>query len=105
MPDQVTTMFAAMTPPWHGKGIVLDHYPDSKEAYKASGLDWKVATGPARDHLSREIPGRVVIYRVKEGPDGEREDPILGLATTLYSPIQNKAMFEMGDAFFKDGRA
>lgn len=40
------SLFSVREMPWHGKGVVLDEYPDSlEEALTASGLGWRVNQG------------------------------------------------------------
>ena len=100
MSDEVETMFYAADRgmPWHGKGFALETAVSSKEAYVASGLNWEVKIGPLHDHLQRPIPNRVTIYRATD-------DKVLGDATDIYTPIQNQVLFDIGDAYFKDGAA
>ncbi len=42
MAANVETMFSVREKPWHGIGTVVQDAPDSKEAIRLAGLDWKV---------------------------------------------------------------
>ncbi len=42
MPANVETMFSTRVKPWHGIGTVLEECPNSEEALRLAGLDWKV---------------------------------------------------------------
>ena len=42
MSANVETMFSVRETPWHGLGTIIQDAPDSKEAIRLAGLDWKV---------------------------------------------------------------
>lgn len=94
----VEALFENMMPAWKGIGKDLSAYTDTREAYRNSGLAWTTKIGPLHDHLNRPIPGRVTIHRMED-------NEVLGIATDFYTPIQNRTMFDLGDALQADGRA
>ena len=42
MAAEVESMFYVRETPWHGLGTKVQEAPDSKEALRLAGLDWKV---------------------------------------------------------------
>lgn len=42
MAANVESMFSVRVKPWHGLGTVVEDAPDSGEAIRLAGLDWKV---------------------------------------------------------------
>lgn len=41
MSSDVETMFSVRVKPWHGIGTVIEECPNSREAIRLAGLDWK----------------------------------------------------------------
>ena len=48
MAAEVESMFYVRETPWHGLGTKVQEAPDSKEALRLAGLDWKVLQEPIR---------------------------------------------------------
>ena len=46
MSAEVETMFYLRKEPWHGLGTQVMEAPNSREALKLAGLDWKVVQEP-----------------------------------------------------------
>lgn len=46
MAANVETMFYVRQKPWHGLGTAIEEAPESKEALRLAGLDWKVRQIP-----------------------------------------------------------
>ena len=42
MAANVESMFYTRTKPWHGLGVQVQEAPESKDALRLAGLDWKV---------------------------------------------------------------
>ena len=42
MSANVETMFYTREKPWHGLGTRVEEAPDSREALRLAGLDWRV---------------------------------------------------------------
>ena len=42
MSANVESMFSVRETPWHGLGTIIQDAPDSKEAIRLAGLDWRV---------------------------------------------------------------
>lgn len=98
--------------PWGGFGNYIGNEAiSSKEAIKAAGLDWTVATKDlffkAPSHLicndldlenldTIKVPNKKVIYR-------ESDNSPLGVVGDRYSPIQNHEAFSMMDSLVDEG--
>jgi len=76
--------------PWHGLGIVLDDYVETKEAQKLAGLGWCVTKEPIFNRGGQEIPE---YYGVTRSDTGDT----LGIVKGQYEPYQNDEMFEFMD--------
>lgn len=53
MAAQVETMFSTRVKSWHGIGTVVEECPNSAEAIRLAGLDWKVGkrhSKPTTEH-------------------------------------------------------
>ena len=42
MAANVESMFYTRTQPWHGLGVQVQEAPESKDALRLAGLDWKI---------------------------------------------------------------
>ena len=57
MAANVESMFYVRETPWHGLGTKVQEAPDSKEALRLAGLDWKVLQEPIRTAQGEAVPG------------------------------------------------
>jgi len=90
--------------PWHGLGTRLDKPATAAEAIGAAHLDWRVSKkplylidGPNREFL---VPDRFAVVRedrMDECFDPARQ-PVLGVVSDAYTPLQNAEAFEFFDA-------
>lgn len=97
MPNCVETMFSVREVPWHGLGTIIEEAPDSKEAIKIAGLDWRVIQSPVicADNGSI-IPGFKANIR-------ETDRKVLGMVTDKYKIVQNEDAFAFTDALLGEG--
>lgn len=96
MATNVETMFYTREKPWHGLGTMVMEAPESKEALRLAGLDWKVLQEPVYTENEEMIPG----YRVNVR-DCDRK--VLGVVTDRYKVIQNEEAFAFTDALLGEG--
>lgn len=92
--------FGGNVPAWHELGTVIPEQAVSIDrALELAGLDWQVELA---DILTEEvvIPGRkATIRRIPNGPNASlAEVRPLGVVTDRYVPVQNRELFEFGDA-------
>ena len=57
MSADVETMFYVREKPWHGLGTVVMVAPDSAEALRLAGLDWKVVQEPVYTGYNEMVKG------------------------------------------------
>ena len=76
--------------PWHGLGTPVEEAPNSKEAIRIAGLDWKVNSMPIYTN-GVEIPGYRANVRDIDGA-------VLGLTKSRYQITQNEDAFEFTDS-------
>lgn len=86
MAAEVETMFSVRVKPWHGIGTVVEECPNSKEAIRLAGLDWKVEQREVCTDNSIPVSG----YRVNVR-DSDRS--ILGVVSDRYQVVQNEDAF------------
>lgn len=95
MAANVETMFSVREKPWHGLGTVVMEAPDSKEALKLAGLDWKVVQQPIFTDQ-----GMVHGYKANiRSTDHE----VLGVVSDRYKIIQNTDAFSFTDELLGEG--
>lgn len=97
MAANVETMFSVRETPWHGLGTIIQDAPDSKEAIRLAGLDWRVEQSDvicAAD--GSVIPGYKVNIRNTDGK-------VLGMVTDRYKIVQNEEAFAFTDALLGEG--
>lgn len=100
MPANIETMFTVREKPWHGLGVVLEDAPNSAEALRASGLDWKVEQHRisivSDSNETRLIEGYVGNVR-------SSDSTVLGIVTDRYKVVQNHEAFGFTDLLVGDG--
>lgn len=97
MSANIETMFSVREVPWHGLGTIIEEAPDSKEAIKIAGLDWRVIQSPVicADN-GTIIPGFKANIR-------ESDRKVLGMVTDKYKIVQNEDAFAFTDALLGEG--
>lgn len=98
MSASVESMFSVREVPWHGLGTIVKEAPDSAEAIKLSGLDWKVIQREILDKETGEIiPNFMANVREKDGR-------VLGIVNDKrYKICQNIEAFEFTDKLLGEG--
>lgn len=95
MAANVETMFSVREKPWHGLGTVVMEAPDSREALRLAGLDWKVVQQPIYTDN-----GIVKGYKANiRSTDHE----VLGVVSDRYKIIQNTDAFSFTDELLVEG--
>ena len=90
MAAEVETMFYTREKPWHGLGTLVAEAPESREALRIAGLNWKVLQEPVYTENDELIQGYKANVR-----DSDRK--ILGVVTDRYKVIQNEEAFAFTD--------
>ena len=83
MAANVESMFYTREKPWHGLGIMVAEAPNSKDALRLAGLNWKVLQEPVYTENEELIQGYKANVR-----DTDRK--VLGVVTDRYKVIQNE---------------
>lgn len=96
MAANIETMFYTRKKPWHGLGTMVMEAPESKEALRLAGLDWKVLQEPVYTETKELIQGYKANVR-----DSDRK--VLGVVTDRYKVIQNEEAFAFTDALLGEG--
>lgn len=96
MPAEVETMFSARVKPWHGLGTVVAECPDSQEAVKLAGLDWKVEQKDVYADNWNRIPGYKANVR-------DSDQSVLGVVSDRYQVVQNEEAFAFTDELLGEG--
>lgn len=96
MPAEVETMFSARVKPWHGLGTVVEECPDSQEAVKLAGLDWKVEQKDVYADNWNRIPGYKANVR-------DSDQSVLGVVSDRYQVVQNEEAFAFTDELLGEG--
>ena len=96
MAANVETMFYTREKPWHGLGTLVAEAPESREALRIAGLNWKVLQEPVYTENDELIQGYKANVR-----DSDRK--ILGVVTDRYKVIQNEEAFAFTDALLGEG--
>lgn len=76
--------------PWHGLGTPVEESPNSADALKVAGLDWRVEGRPIYTDSGVKIPGYVANTR-------DSDNSILGVVTDKYKIVQNVDAFAFTD--------
>ena len=88
MAANVETMFYTREKPWHGLGTMVAEAPNSKDALRLAGLNWKVLQEPVYTENEELIQGYKANVR-----DTDRK--VLGVVTDRYKVIQNEEAFAL----------
>lgn len=96
MAANVETMFYTREKPWHGLGIMVAEAPNSKDALRLAGLNWKVLQEPVYTENEELIQGYKANVR-----DTDRK--VLGVVTDRYKVIQNEEAFAFTDTLLGEG--
>lgn len=96
MAANVETMFYTRTKPWHGLGVQVQEAPESKEALRLAGLDWKVYQREVYTDSGIKIEG----YRANVR---NTDNKVLGVVTERYKIVQNEEAFSFTDTLLGEG--
>ena len=96
MAANVETMFYTREKPWHGLGTMVAEAPNSKDALRLAGLNWKVLQEPVYTENKEPIQGYKANVR-----DTDRK--VLGVVTDRYKVIQNEEAFAFTDTLLGEG--
>ena len=96
MAANVETMFYTREKPWHGLGTMVAEAPNSKDALRLAGLNWKVLQEPVYTENKELIQGYKANVR-----DTDRK--VLGVVTDRYKVIQNEEAFAFTDTVLGEG--
>jgi phage/plasmid-like protein (TIGR03299 family) len=100
-------MFSVRTMPWHGLGVVLEHYPRSiDEALEKAGLGWKITHGdvlvvrtPERtDNVGIKHPAELIPATGFKANLREDTGEVLGIVSDEYEVVDNRDAFRFLDA-------
>ena len=100
-------MFSVRTMPWHGLGVVLEHYPRSiDEALEKAGLGWKITHGdvlvvrtPERtDNVGIKHPAELIPATGFKANLREDTGEVLGIVSDEYEVVDNRDAFTFLDA-------
>ena len=96
MAANVETMFYTREKPWHGLETMVAEAPNSKDALRLAGLNWKVLQEPVYTENEELIQGYKANVR-----DTDRK--VLGVVTDRYKVIQNEEAFAFTDTLLGEG--
>ena len=96
MAANVETMFYTRETPWHGLGTMVAEAPNSKDALRLAGLNWKVLQEPVYTENKELVQGYKANVR-----DTDRK--VLGVVTDRYKVIQNEEAFAFTDTLLGEG--
>lgn len=98
MAANVETMFSVREKPWHGIGTIVQDAPDSKEAIRLAGLDWKVVQQNVYTDGGILVPG----YRANVR---DIDQSVFGVVSDRYQVVQNEEAFAFTDELLGGGVA
>ena len=96
MAANVETMFYTREKPWHALGTMVAEAPNSKDALRLAGLNWKVLQKPVYTENEELVQGYKANVR-----DTDRK--VLGVVTDRYKVIQNEEAFAFTDTLLGEG--
>ena len=105
MQNGQASMFYINEVPWHGLGTKLDKPATAQEAIGAAQLGWKVVKLPLFAGSKRiPVPDRYAVVR-KTGELIQKTDPVLGVVSQEYTPLQNHQAFQFFDPIVGQNQA
>lgn len=96
MAANVESMFSVRVKPWHGLGTVVEDAPDSGEAIRLAGLDWKVEQRDVCTDSGKLILGYKANVR-------DVDQNVLGIVSDRYQVVQNEDAFAFTDELLGEG--
>lgn len=96
MSANVESIFYVRKAPWHGLGTEVAEAPESKEALRLAGLDWKVRQEPIYTGDNERVEGYKANVR-------DKDRKTLGVVTDRYKVIQNEEAFAFTDELLGEG--
>ena len=96
MAANVESMFYTRPKPWHGLGVQVQEAPESKDALRLAGLDWKVYQREVYTDSGIKIEG----YRANVR---NTDNKVLGVVTERYKIVQNEEAFSFTDTLLGKG--
>ena len=96
MAANVESMFYTRKKPWYGLGVQVQEAPESKDALRLAGLDWKVYQREVYTDSGIKIEG----YRANVR---NTDNKVLGVVTERYKIVQNEEAFSFTDALLGKG--
>lgn len=96
MAANVESMFYVRETPWHGLGTKVMEAPNSADALRLAGLDWKVLQEPVFTKWNEKILGFFANIR-----DHDRK--VLGVVSDRYKVVQNEEAFAFTDELLGEG--
>ena len=90
MSANVESMFYVREMPWHGLGTRVMEAPNSKEALRLAGLDWKVIQEPLITGAGDMVEGYKANVR-------DTDNQVLGVVGDRYRIVQNEEAFAFTD--------
>ncbi|WP_312095354.1 DUF932 domain-containing protein [Aminipila sp.] len=97
MSANIENMFyAGRRAPWHRLGISVEKAPESKEAIRLAGLDWRVRQENILTSGFKDIKGFKVNIR-------EDNEMVLGVVSDRYKVVQNMEAFSFTDSLIGNG--
>ena len=96
MAANVESMFYTRKKPWHGLGVQVQEAPESKDALRLAGLDWKIYQREVYTDSGIKIEG----YRANVR---NTDNKVLGVVTERYKIVQNEEAFSFTDALLGKG--
>ena len=90
MAANVESMFYVRETPWHGLGTRVMEAPNSRDALKLAGLDWKVIQEPLITASGNKVDGFKANVR-------DVDQQVLGVVGDRYRIVQNEEAFAFTD--------
>lgn len=96
MAATVESMFSVRVKPWHGLGTIVQDAPDSREAVRLAGLDWKVVQQEMLTDNGIPVFGYKANIR-------DIDNRVLGVVSDRYQVVQNEKAFAFTDELLGEG--
>ena len=95
MSHEVEKMVFAGATPWHGLGTEIDDATTFWDAFQLAGLDWEVKTEPLYRRDGTPVKAQASVR--------ESDDKVLGVVGPRWTPLQNRAAFEVFEPLIESG--